>query len=528
MLTNKHNNDTIIKMKEKFDKIVNSKFGRVADKLCNSVWYIVAYGVVCILAHTLDIPVVGAVLLAVLLVPALLFCKNSFVLMPFLMMCAFVMSENTKPETGHFNIPLNISVLCIVLVVLVAALLFNILYYKKWKQIYKRAYFTISLALMYGALIIGGLGSSFMTVSGFTMSLAIAVSTILPYALMVNCGEYEGRKTVEYFGWALIVAAMVIAVDYLQKFIINDFNLQIWVVKDYLKLGFVGPNTGAAIVTMAIPITFYFVYKYKHGYLFLLLVALELFVIVATYSRASLVVAVPGTVIVSIALCFKKKTGKLGYLIMFALAVVAAIALAVVLRHWIMDKITALFSGNVTGSGRTNLWKSGFNAWCKTPIFGIGLWFLRLNDAHWYYSFHCTPLTYLFCGGLLGLAAYIYHRYKTVRLTFGTKLTAERVFVALTILAMLCNALLDIAMTSATHLLYYAIMLALIECDVKQQKPDVVKPLKLVEWLRKRKRRADAAPSDEDANIESASNSKVSIPESQNTNQGISEQSAGE
>ncbi|MDE7163810.1 MAG: O-antigen ligase family protein [Clostridiales bacterium] len=457
-------------MKERFDNIVNSKFGRLADKLCNSVWYIVAYGIVCVLSHTLNIPVVGAVLLTILLVPALLFCKNSFVLTPFLLMCAFVMSEQTSPQTGYYNTPLRISVLCIVLVVLAVALVFNILYYKKWKQIYKRAYFTVSLALMYGALLIGGLGTSFFTASGFAMTLAIAVSTILPYALMVNCGEYEGRKTVEYFGWALIVAAAVISADFLHKFIINDFNLQIWAVKDYLKLGFVGPNTGAAIVTMAIPITFYFVYKYKHGYWFVLLVALELFVIVATYSRASLVVAVPGTVIVAIALCFKKTNGRRGYLIMFALSVAAAIVLAIVLRNWIAEKITALFEGNLSGSGRTDLWKAGFSAWCKSPIFGAGLWYLRLGDAHWFYSFHCTPLTYLFCGGVLGLAGYIYHRYKTVRLTFGAKLTAERVFVSLTMLAMLCNALLDIAMTSATHLLYYAIMLALLECDVKASK----------------------------------------------------------
>lgn len=464
-------------MKERFDNIVNSKFGRLADKFCNSIWYTVAYGVVCVLSHTLNIPVVGAVLLAILLVPALLFCKNSFVLTPFLMMCSFVMSEDTSPQTGYYNTPLKISVLCMVLVVLVAALVFNVLYYKKWKQIYKRAYFTVSLALMYGALIIGGLGTSFFTVGGFTMSLAIAVATILPYALMVNCGEYEGKKTIEYFGWALIVAALVVSVDFLHKFILNDFNLQIWSVKHFLQLGFVGPNTGAAIITMAIPITFYFVYKYKNGYWFLLLVALELFAIVATYSRASLVVAVPGTIIVAIVLCFKKTSGRRGYLIMFALSMVAAIALAIVFRHWIAEKLVALFDGNATGSGRTDLWEEGFSVWCKTPIFGAGLWYLRLGEAHWYYSFHCTPLTYLFCGGILGLAGYIYHRYKSVRLMFGAKLTAERVFVALTIIAMLCNALLDIAMTSATHLLYYGIMLALIERDVKATKIENNEPI---------------------------------------------------
>lgn len=459
-------------MKEKLDKIVNSTFGRTADKLCNSVWYIIAYGFVCVLSHTLEIPVVGAVLLAVLLVPALLFCKNSFVLTPFLMMCAFVMSENTKPETGYYAHPLKITVLCLVLVILVAAVVFNILYYQKWKKIYKRAYFTVSFALMYGALIIGGLGSSYFTASGLFMALAIAAATILPYALMVNCGEYEGKKTVEYFCWSLIVAAMVIAVDFFHKFVINDFNLEVAAVKAFLKLGFVGPNTGAAILAMSIPATFYFVYSYKKGYMYLPLIAVELFAIVASYSRASLVVAAPVTIAIAVYLCFKKQVGRREYLIAFAVCVAIAIVLAVVLRNWIWEKLTELFEGNVTGSGRTGLWEQGFNGWCESPIFGVGLWFLRLNDAHWYYSFHCTPLTYLYCGGVLGLAGYGYHRYKTVRLTFSTKPTAERMFVALCVLVMIGNALLDIAMTSATHLLYYAIMLALIECDVKKIKQE--------------------------------------------------------
>ncbi|MDE7107316.1 MAG: hypothetical protein K2O39_03250, partial [Clostridiales bacterium] len=150
-------------MREKFDKIVNSRFGKVADKLCNSVWYIVAYGVVCILAHTFDIPVVGVVFLTALLVPALLFCKNSFVLTPFLTMCMFVMSEETKPQSGYYGKPLYIVVLCIALVIILTAFVFNLVYYKKWRSMFKRGYLTISLALVSGFLVVGGLGAPSMS-----------------------------------------------------------------------------------------------------------------------------------------------------------------------------------------------------------------------------------------------------------------------------------------------------------------------------------------------------------------------------
>lgn len=458
-------------MREKFDKLVGSRFGVAVDKFINMPWYSVAIGAVCVLSHFTDLPVLGAALLALLLVFSLLFCKNSFTLVPFLLMCAFVMSRNTQPDTGYYNTPLRISVLCISLAVVLAALVFNVIYYGKWKKIFKKSYLTLSLAFVSGALVVGGVGTEWYTLSGMGMSLAIAVTMYLPYALLVNCGEYNGRKSVEYFAFAVIVAAFVIGADFLRQYVINDLGIHSdrWLIKECLKLGFVGPNTGSAIVTIAIPLTFYLVYVYRHGYLFVPLIALELLIITAAISRASFVIAAPGTFIVAVALCFKKKEGRLGYWIAFGLACVAVLAIALVFRHAIAGVVKELFSGDFTGSGRTTLWKRGFEAWKSAPVFGAGLWFLRL-DGNWFYSFHCTPLTYLYCAGVVGLIAYGYHRYRTVRLVFSAKLTVERVFIALTVLAMLFNALLDIAMTSPTHLLYYAAMLALIECDVKKVK----------------------------------------------------------
>lgn len=455
-------------MKEKFQKMVDSRFGVCADKFCNSVWYIAAIGAVCVLCHSLDIPVVGAALLTLLVVPALVFCKNSFVLMPFLMMCSFVISEETMPQSGYYNTPLNISALCIMLVFIIAALGFNLVYFGKWRVIFKKAYFSGSLAILSAVLMLGGIGSPTFSTMGLGTAIAIAITMFLPYSMLINCGEYSGRKTVEYFAYATIVAATVIFAAVIKQYIKYDLNLN-YHPKDLIVFGYAISNTAAAIVLISVPMTFYMVYVYKHGYVFMPVIAMEAITIALTFSRASLVVLLPGVLTVAIGMCFKKKTGRIGYWIAFGIAVIAIIAIAVYFRTWIYDKILALFGGDSTGSGRTRIWRRGFNAWKEYPIFGVGIGYLPSLNYR-YYSFHCTPLTYLFCGGIVGLIGYIYHRYKTARMVFSAKLTAERVFVALTVLAMLFNALLDIAMTSPPHLLYYGIMLALIECDVKREK----------------------------------------------------------
>ncbi len=458
-------------MKEKFQKVVDSRFGVGCDRFCNSVCYIAVIGAVCILCHSFDIPVVGAALLTLLLLPALLFCKNSFVLMPFVMMCSFVISEDTMPQSGYYNTPLNMTLLCIMLGMLVLAFAFNIVYFDKWKYIFKRAYLTVSLVILTFGLLMGGVGSPSFSGTGFGTALAIALTMFMPYTMIVNCGEYNGRKTVEYFAYAMIAVAVVIFAAVIKQYIKYDLDMS-YHPKDLIVFGYAISNTGAAFVVIALPITFYLVHIYKHGYLFLIAVALEIITIVLTFSRASILVTVFGSLIVATAMVFTKKSGVLWYRIAYVVCLTVALTIVIVYWDHIYVKIQSLLAGEVTDSGRSDLWSAGFAAWKQYPVLGVGIWYLPPQNS-WYYSFHCTPLTYLYCTGVVGLAAYVYHRYKTVRLVFKAKLTDERIFVALCVLAMVMNALLDIGMTSPPHLLYYGILLGIIECDVNMVRSKV-------------------------------------------------------
>ncbi len=388
-------------VREKIDNIINGRVGRLIDGFFNSQFYPYVAAAVSIFAHCLDLPVLGVFLHAILLCVSFIFCKNTLVIVPFVLLCPFVMSENTMPDLGYYNTPFRISSLVLCLAFAVAAFSFNLIYYGKWKVIFKKAYLTVSLSLMSGALVLGGLFSEDFCLTGVLISLAIAV----------------------------------------------------------------GPNTGAAIMLIALPMTFYLIYVYKYGFLYYILLVAEVFAMIMTYSRAALVVAIPGTVLVSFILCFKNKTGKLGYWITFGILMSVALAFTITYKETVVKTVLSLFEDG-SDSGRIELWAVGFENWKKHPIFGLGMWFLP-RHGNWYYSFHCTPLTYLYSGGLVGFIAYAYHRYKTVRLVFTAKLNSKRVFLALAVLATLLNALLDLGMTNPFHLLYYSTMIGLIECDAR-------------------------------------------------------------
>ena len=438
-----------------------------------SVWYMIVFGLICAICHLFDLTILACVLFTVLLVPAFIFCKNLLMLVPFMTMCSFSITESTNVETGYYNTPVRIATLITLLVILIAALLFNLIYYKTIKVLFKKAYLTASLCLATSALMLGGITESTFTLMGVATAIAIGLCMFLPYSAVVNCVEYEGEKTIKLFAWTLVTVTVIIGVAVLKSYYLHDFDTTTVHPKEYLRFGFAISNSAAAYVVIALPLTFYLVYKYKHGFLLMAVVALEIFIIVMNYSRSSLVVALPGTLIVTIALMFKKKRGRLAYNITCGILFAVTIAIVVSLREKTYDALIEPFHGGSFDSGRFKIWKQGFEAWQGSPVFGVGLWFLP-TQGHAYTSFHCTPLTYLYCAGVVGAAAYLYHRYKSVRLVFSTKLTSERVFLALSILAMLLNALLDVGMTSAPHLIFYAIMLGYIELDAVKTRSAVL------------------------------------------------------
>lgn len=369
------------------------------------------------------------------------------------------------PQSGYYGVSWRIAVLCTALIVAVFAFAFNMIYYGKWRFVFKRAYLSASLALLTAVLLLGGIGAPSFSLTGLGVSAAIAISMFFPYSMLVNCGEYKGRRTVEYFSYIIITVSVVIFAAVIKQYIKYDLTMS-YHPKDKIVFGYAISNTAAAFVVIAIPMTFYLIYTYKHGYLFFAALTLEVMTIILTSSRASMIVVLFTVPVTALILGIKKKRGKILYWI--ALAIVSAVVFGVVVAYWkyIIAELKDAFTGGVDDSGRFELWNAGLEAWKHYPVFGLGIWYLPpIND--WYYSFHCTPLTYLYCTGIVGLVVYLYHRYKTVRLVFDRKITAERAFLAISVAVMLCNALLDIAMTSPPHLLYYGIMLALIECDAK-------------------------------------------------------------
>ena len=120
-------------------------------------------------------------------------------------------------------------------------------------------------------------------------------------------------------------------------------------------------------------------------------------------------------------------------------------------------------------SGRIPIWVEGWHNYLSNRAFGTGWYSAPSGGLGNYFSYSFMPPRYhntffqLIGGmGTLGLLAYIYHRYQTVRMTF-TKPMLEKTFLFLSILGLLLTSLLDCHLFNLGPALNYGILLAAIE-----------------------------------------------------------------
>jgi hypothetical protein len=121
-------------------------------------------------------------------------------------------------------------------------------------------------------------------------------------------------------------------------------------------------------------------------------------------------------------------------------------------------------------NGRFEIWKTGIDQFLAHPIFGAGFYdngitaeeILEWNLQIYPNLYHNTVIQMLGAAGIVGLAAYLWHRFCTVKLAL-TRPTLEKTMLALGILALVLFGMLDVLFFITYPLLYYALMLAFME-----------------------------------------------------------------
>ena len=397
-----------------------------------------------------------------------------FAIMPFLGTVLFVTVANTPGAPTYSDYYGTMPILPILIVgfgsILAGFAVFVIRNRKRANPFPGKALF-FSLVILSAALCLNGAFSSSYTVQNLAFAASFPLTLLATFLLFSLFVDFKKDAT-EHFMFCLVLAGMLIVCQLAYVFLATDviqFDENGAIQKWSIVLGWAVHNSFAGLLMMLIPACFYFAATHRFGWIYYGLSLVELLAVVVSQSRAATLVGAFITLLCMVVICFFGRNKKLNRYITLG---IFAIGILGVLFLW--DKISGLFqnflANGLGDNGRFEIWKTGIDQFLAHPIFGAGFYdngitaeeILEWNLQIYPNLYHNTVIQMLGAAGIVGLAAYLWHRFCTVKIAL-TRPTVAKTMLSLGILALVLFGMLDVLFFITYPLLYYALMLAFME-----------------------------------------------------------------
>ncbi len=338
-------------------------------------------------------------------------------IMPVIPLLFLVMCVMPTPE-----MPSYIWIEAIFGVIVVAAVVFHVIYYKISEFKFGKLFFPLFLFAI--AILLGGVGSRLPVTSTGTLMgfLLIALAPMFIYLMALNYTDPE-RTTTSYIAKTMVHFGVV---SVLELIVFYCLHLDLVRAGDVPHLGWAISNSIATYLLITVPMCFYLYVKKdtKDAYVYLILGIIQYFAIFATTSRGGILFGTAEFIITGIVTIFALKGRKRKeYLFVVAGLVILGIAIFAAAYHRIVRIITHIFSDGMNDSGRFELYREAIACFFEYPIFGVGLGYIGKMvrgafNSIGIYMFHNTILQYVASLGIVGLVAYAYYYFARIEIIF--------------------------------------------------------------------------------------------------------------
>ncbi|MDE6790150.1 MAG: O-antigen ligase family protein [Clostridia bacterium] len=337
----------------------------------------------------------------------------------------------------------------------------------------------LGMVALCGAFAFSGLVSTRYTPLNLLYGLALSATILGIFTFF--CGNIQiDEKTFIRIAYYLVALFGAVAFELLIAYCTYDgLIVDGKVVRALLYFGWGTYNQMGMLLTLTLPAWFYLAGKYKYGVAYLAGAIFNLLTCYLCFSRQAMIM---GSVVFA-ACCVwlliqdKGKKRIIDASVIGGVLVIAAIVMGA------MHKDVAYFFSSFwdsleTGSGRIALWKDGLRNFLSKPVFGVG--FYKPSAAYGEVGYFGDNLSYsiprmchntifqiVSACGLCGLITYVIHRTQTV-ISLINNVTHERLFVAMTMAALLLVCLLDNHIFYFLPTIVYAVLLALLSVTEKK------------------------------------------------------------
>ncbi len=432
-------------------------------------YYPLLVAILAFIGHSFELDILFIALILLSLIPPLLLCNDlRFGIAPYLCVYFTISTGDYQPsDMGMAERFLRPSVLIAGAVIALLLAVFFVLFVRRNRstrnRITKKSLLW-SMVIFCGVLLTNGAFHSEYTVKNLLFVVTLIFPLLIGYLLFALYVRFD-RTAVEYFLYCLVLAGLMISAELLFAYATTVRFEAGQIVKGSVILGWgVWTNVGS-MIAMLMPACFYFAHSHKHGWICFLLGMAEFFCIVLSQSRGALLVGTLGLALCLLTLCIGGKNRRLNRILTLVILLGGGIFLALFAEKLIVLVQNFLQTG-FSDNGRIEIWRLGLNNFLERPIFGCGFYDSYENAAWdvgvYPHLFHNTPIQLLSSAGVLGLAAYLWHRFRTLQAVL-IKPSHQKTFLAIGILVFLLFSLIDVVFFLIYPTMFYSLMLLFIE-----------------------------------------------------------------
>lgn len=297
-----------------------------------------------------------------------------------------------------------------------------------------------------------------------------------PYYLFSGAVDWK-KAPKDYFAWLGFLTGLMLLLQILRVYFHRDVIVDGVIIRERIYTGWGMYNNIGGYLAMMIPFAFYLASRYHKGWIGTVVGSAFLLGVFFTCSRGSILMGSAAYLLCILLLMLSAKNKKANKVTLVIFLSVLAVTVAVFHKQLYLLFRSVLDRG-FDPNNRNVIYEAGWKQFLQYPVFGGSFYpvdfvpydfsvvdsFSAFLPPRW----HNTVIQLIACTGGVGLCAYGYHRYQTVRVFLRDR-TREKAFIACSIGVLLGCSLLDCHFFNIGPTLFYSTGLAFAECCVRRK-----------------------------------------------------------
>lgn len=337
---------------------------------------------------------------------------------------------------------------------------------------------TIGFIIITFFMAIGGIFTKYYELRSLFYGLLVGFTLAVCYFYFFYTIKFENVRK-DYIAYTFMLIGLAVGIEVLESYSSFIWNKEFR--REEIKTGWGIRNNVGGIICTCIGAPIYLAATKKKGWIYTILAFVVYAFVILTQSRNAIIVG--GFLLIVGLICMLIFTNKQNKIINGSICVavlIITLIFGIVFKEQIMKAFIDLFEQKLESNGRFDMYKKGYAAFKQSPIIGTGFFdFDHGQNVFFDQSsflaprYHNTIIQFIASTGALGIIAYFFHRFETIKL-FIKKMNLEVLFIGICFAAIVGNSLLDCQLFNFGPGLHYGTLLVFMECiNQKSEKPEL-------------------------------------------------------